>query len=497
MSDELAEFYSNVGTSTSKRQKMPSRGGQVYAENAGKIVSADPAVGESRWSEADGLFWRASRTHALIPSGLYNCLIVDGIGPALRKQELKTDDLLILPEPNSAEILKEFEHFWTLEDRFKEFGFLYKRGFLLWGPPGSGKTSLINLMMKTIIQKYNGIIIIVEDPDYASACLSMIRKNEPERPLITILEDLDALVERWGEASYLALLDGSEQINNVIHVGTCFSPEVRFLTTDLRWVPCGELKLGDELWAFDEDQPKDNQRRFRRSLVTRSHRAVKECVRITLNTGETFVCTTDHPWLAYQNVNEHPTLPLDWVLAEHAQGVGLVRPFTPRAEQPIAGVELSGGMMHNKFPSRVVAVEPVGMQEIQSIETSTHTYIAEGFACHNTNYPEKLDKRFVDRPSRFDTVVKIGMPGWEARHEYFRTKMATKKLDWWSEEEHNRWTRMSEGFSVAHMREMIIAVCGLGKDVEEVVSRLSKMHKRQPSSTRDPDGPAVGFAFHK
>ena len=27
-----------------------------------------------------------------------------------------------------------------------------------------------------------------------------------------------------------------------------------------------------------------------------------------------------------------------------------------------------------------------------------------------TNYPEKLDKRFTDRPSRFDVVQKISMP---------------------------------------------------------------------------------------
>lgn len=332
MSEEYSEFFGSVGTakrSTGRNASRPSRDDTL--DNPGNVVSADAADGESRWSEADGLFWRAKKTHAIIPPGLYNCVQVDGIGPALKRQELKTDDLLVLPEPNSEKIINEFERFWTLEERYQRFGFLFKRGFLLWGPPGSGKTSLINLMMRTIIEMYNGIIVVIEDADTAVPCLSMIRKNEPSRPLITIMEDLDALVERWGEAGYLNLLDGSEQVDNVIHIGT-------------------------------------------------------------------------------------------------------------------------------------------------------------------TNYPERLDKRFVDRPSRFDTVVKIGMPGWEAREAYFRNRFEGKDLEWYSDDEVEKWVRASKGFSVAHMREMIISVCCLGQSLQEVVDRLEKMHERKPTSERDPDGPQVGFA---
>src|ERR1044071_3929822 len=158
MTDELSEFFDKAGTQKRTGNTKAPRGvsSHDHLENPGHVVSSDGGEGESRWSEADGLFWRAKKTHAVIPAGLYNCVHVDSIGPALRKQELNTDDLLVLPEPNSEEIYREFERFWTLEDVFQRFGFLYKRGFLLWGPPGSGKTSLINLMMKTIIQKYQG-----------------------------------------------------------------------------------------------------------------------------------------------------------------------------------------------------------------------------------------------------------------------------------------------------------------------------------------------------
>lgn len=324
MADENEEFYNEVGS-----ERRSGRSGRIHGDHAeiaaapnqlhglnnpGTVVNSDMAEGEARWSEGDGVFWRARKTHEILPAGLYTCAYIDGIGAALRKQELKTDDLLVLPEKNSEKIFREFDRFWTLEDRFKLFGFLYKRGFLLYGPPGSGKTSLINLMMKTIIERYRGIIVVIENPNIASDCLSMIRKNEPTRPLITIMEDLDALVEDYGEAGYLNLLDGSEQINNVIHIGT-------------------------------------------------------------------------------------------------------------------------------------------------------------------TNYPRRLDKRFVDRPSRFDTVVEIGMPGWDAREAYFRIKFQDKKIDWWTDQELEKWTRLSEGLSVAHMREMIISVVGYEQSVEYVIKRLRRMHE--------------------
>jgi pentatricopeptide repeat protein len=331
---ELEEFLYQVGTEGNGKDS-----GQPYViprsmnKNVGNVVNFDNDVGESRWSEGDGVFWRAKKTHSILPSGLYNCFFLESIGACLKKQELKTDDLLILPEKNSELIINEFEKFWNLKNKFIDFGYLYKRGFLLWGPPGSGKTSLINMMMKSIIENNNGIIVIVDDPAAASICLSMIRKNEPERPLITIMEDLDALIAKWGETGYLNLLDGSEQINNVIHIGT-------------------------------------------------------------------------------------------------------------------------------------------------------------------TNYPRKLDKRFVDRPSRFDTIVKINMPGRAARESYFRYKLDDKKLDWWNEEILELWTNETKGFSIAHLREIIISVCCLEQNFEEVIARLEKMHERKFTEDDEQIGP-IGFVGSK
>ena len=47
-----------------------------------------------------------------------------------------------------------------------------------------------------------------------------MRRIEPHRPIIAIMEDLDALIRRFGEPEFLSMLDGEAQIDNVVYVGT-------------------------------------------------------------------------------------------------------------------------------------------------------------------------------------------------------------------------------------------------------------------------------------
>ncbi|GGV02556.1 hypothetical protein GCM10010211_82390 [Streptomyces albospinus] len=79
----------------------------------------------------------------------------------------------------------------------------------------------------------------------------------------------------------------------------CLAPHERILTSDLRWVPCGELAVGDEILTFDEYPTEGIRcRRWRFATITRSEPAAKECVRVHLENGDSVVCTADHPWLA-------------------------------------------------------------------------------------------------------------------------------------------------------------------------------------------------------
>jgi hypothetical protein len=321
---DVSEFFERLGREAAQgRPEAPTPqpiGG--YDEPGAR---PNFAAGFKRWGAIDGTaFYGVAETHDTLPAGFYRCNVAQQ-GAVLLKQRVDTDRLLELPDDAGARILEEFATFWEIGDKFEDRGFLQKRGYLLWGPPGSGKTSTLQLMVKRLIEHHQGVVLLIDHPHPAAACLQLTRGIEADRPLIGILEDIDALVMRYGEHEFLALLDGEAQVNRIAFIAT-------------------------------------------------------------------------------------------------------------------------------------------------------------------TNYPERLDRRFVDRPSRFDTIRYIGMPSAAARRLYLGTKEPSLKGD-----DLDIWVAKSDGFSIAHLKEMIIAVRCFGQPLQEVVERLEEMQERQPASDKAPDRMPFGF----
>lgn len=190
-----------------------------------------------------------------------------------------------------------------------DYGLLYKRGVLLWGPPGGGKTATVTMLSRELLNE-GGIVVMCDHPGLTSRGLADLRRIEPERSIVCIEEDIDEMVSLHGEHELLALLDGENQVGNIVHVAT-------------------------------------------------------------------------------------------------------------------------------------------------------------------TNYPERLGARIVNRPSRFDERIKVGMPTIQARRVYL-----THTADTLTEEELDRWVADTEGFSIAHLRELTAAVLCLDQPYDEVVLRLRSMKWR-------------------
>lgn len=197
---------------------------QEHPENSEKLlISAVVDKKPPKWATQDNNFWQASQIVDTLPPGLYRAGMTQS-GPILSKIECDTDQLLELPDSASAEVLKEIKRFWELEDEFNKRGFLHKRGVLMAGPPGGGKTATAQLIIKKIINQ-GGIAIYIDEPTCAAACLQMVRRIEKKRPIVALLEDFDALLDRYKESEYLSLLDGESQINNIVFVATSNYPE--------------------------------------------------------------------------------------------------------------------------------------------------------------------------------------------------------------------------------------------------------------------------------
>lgn len=290
---------------------------ESYAIDIPEDIELDDQLADHRmWAIADQDHYPCDKAISELVPGQYTIRYSDR-GIYFTKKIVNLDELIPLPDNNTEKVLESIGEFWSREESFRELKFLWKRGILLWGPPGGGKTSAVQQLSKQVVDD-GGISIISNAPTVDAQGLEVLRRIEPHRRIVVIIEDIDAVIEQHGEADLLALLDGENQVDNVVFVAT-------------------------------------------------------------------------------------------------------------------------------------------------------------------TNYPERLDKRFVNRPSRFDEIIKIDMPNSACRREYLSVKNPRLKVD---TVELDSWVERTKGFSIAHLKELIVSVECFNKDPDDVINRLVMMMEKTISSSQ-------------
>lgn len=316
MSDEasdVAEFTQAIGENRPMSNKQPTRGESASPRKV-QVHSGDSCC----WGVyGNGKYVSARRTIDNLPTGIFKQEFDDADNLILTKVNIVTDEIFILADTVSETILASIENFWNSRARFEKYGMLFKRGVMMYGPAGSGKTYTLQIICDKIIKR-GGIVLLCENPKITNKALKVVRQIEPELPILNVMEDIDTLVERYSEQDILPMLDGEDQIDNVVHIAT-------------------------------------------------------------------------------------------------------------------------------------------------------------------TNYPERLDMRLANRPSRFDEIRKVDMPGPEVRRAYMLSVLEGR--DEIIETDLNKWVADSDGFSIAHLRELVVAVKCLQRDYASTIERLKSMKTKTPKSS--------------
>jgi len=258
-----------------------------------------------------GVYFPIGETAPKLPAGYYKVAFF-ARNISFFRQTLNTDNLLRFEDSKVDKILKEIDTFWDSRDKFETYGFLQKRGIILYGPQGSGKSASVQLIVKDIIER-DGVVIMGDTPELLAEGLRKLRIVEPDRKLACVFEDIDAIIQREGEHPLLSILDGDIQVDRLLNLAT-------------------------------------------------------------------------------------------------------------------------------------------------------------------TNYPERLDKRIVARPRRFDHLVFVDMPKESIRKEYFLNKLNLNKV------EVSKWVKATDGLSFASMAELVVSVKCLGNDFEGTIKRLRQIEEAKATS---------------
>ena len=169
---------------------------------------------------------KKEQIYANLPNDFYTLMNSGGINDYIVPTSLYTDKLISFQDTVFSNILEEIENYWKLGDKFRLFGYQPKRGYLLYGPPGNGKTSIINLIVQKALN-HNILTIQVRGINIESIIwnLRKIREIEKDRHILFILEDIDTFIKQNGEGKVLSLLDGQDSIDNITFLATTNYPE--------------------------------------------------------------------------------------------------------------------------------------------------------------------------------------------------------------------------------------------------------------------------------
>lgn len=142
-------------------------------------------------------------------------------------------DDLVLPLDIQSLVRRDFESFFAREEWFRKHHLPFKRGYLFYGNPGNGKTSVIRAMANRPGLSLFSVNFNNKEVD-DSAVASMFESARNSAPALVILEDLDRVFPRDGPrkeevkvslSGLLNSLDGIVVQEGLIVAATANNPE--------------------------------------------------------------------------------------------------------------------------------------------------------------------------------------------------------------------------------------------------------------------------------
>jgi hypothetical protein len=225
---ELQKALSNNRPNVKKKKEV--KDSPMVATSPNVPIDEKKYTGKmTQWASTDGeRFFPAGDVEQQIPAGIYDIQENPNVGIYFSKIKQDTNSLLRFPDSKQDRILKEIDTFWTRKEAFKNRpgrgSITYKRGIILWGPAGSGKSSLLKLIVNDVISR-DGVCIVFSHPKLFANGMRLFRQIHPDKKVVVLMEDIDSILDNYDESEVLNVLDGVNGFEDIVFLATTNYPE--------------------------------------------------------------------------------------------------------------------------------------------------------------------------------------------------------------------------------------------------------------------------------
>lgn len=161
----------------------------------------------TQWAtDDDTTYYAVGRTTGTLPPGIYEISRPNSV-IGFRHFAIDTTGLMRLPDTQADKIMDEIEKFWGRSDRFKKYQITQRRGIMVVGPTGCGKTCTSKLVCLDVVRR-GGVVFQLTSVKLLIYGLTLFRAIQPKTPVVVLLEDIDEIASGGDSSPLLNMLDG-------------------------------------------------------------------------------------------------------------------------------------------------------------------------------------------------------------------------------------------------------------------------------------------------